>query len=109
MARDPRWDLMIAFPPCTHLAASGARWFGRKQREQGEALEFVRWLLARPIPKIALENPVGIISTRIRRPDQIVQPWMFGHPESKATCFWLKGLPALTPTDVLQPPSSGRW
>lgn len=93
------WDLMIAHPPCTHLAVSGARHFHRKQAEQAEALEFVQALLDAPIPCIALENPVSIISSRIRKPDQIVQPWMFGHPESKATCLWLKGLPLLTETN----------
>ena len=95
------WDLMVAHPPCTHLAVSGARWFRGKLIEQAEALDFVRELLAAPIPRIALENPVSIISSRIRRPDQIVQPWMFGHGEIKATCLWLKALPKLVPTDVV--------
>lgn len=103
------WDLMIAHPPCTHLAVSGARWFKRKEKEQAKALEFVRELLDAPIPRIALENPVSIISTRIRRPDQIIQPWMFGHPEAKATCLWLKDLPKLKPTNLLELPPSGRW
>ena len=92
------WDLMVAHPPCTHLAVSGARWFKEKAAEQAEALEFVRLLLDAPIPRIALENPVSIISSRIRKPDQIIQPFMFGHPERKATCLWLKGLPKLRPT-----------
>lgn len=92
------WDLMIAHPPCTHLAVSGARWFKDKQVEQQESLDFVRDLLEAPIPRIALENPISIISTRIRPPDQIIQPWMFGHPETKATCLWLKNLPLLVPT-----------
>lgn len=92
------WDMMIAFPPCTHLAGSGARWFHEKQAEQQEALAFVHELLNAPIPKIALENPVGIISTRIRKPDQIIQPYDFGHDASKRTCLWLKTLPPLTPT-----------
>jgi hypothetical protein len=96
---DGGWDLAIFHPPCTHLAVSGARWFKGKQVEQAEALDFVRALLSAPIPKIALENPVSIISSRIRKPDQVVQPWMFGHPERKATCLWLKGLPLLVPTD----------
>lgn len=96
------WDLMIAHPPCTHLAVSGARWFKGKLPEQAEALEFVRLLLDAPIPRIALENPVSIISSRIRKPDQIIQPWQFGHGETKATCLWLKGLPELTPTDVVE-------
>jgi len=103
------WDLMIAHPPCTHLAVSGARWFKDKQVEQAEALQFIRWLLDAPIDKICLENPVSIISTRIRKPDQIIQPWMFGHPEAKATCLWLKNLPKLEPTNVLPKPESGRW
>jgi hypothetical protein len=103
------WDLMIAHPPCTHLAVSGAHRFRFKAAEQAEALAFVRALLDAPIPRIALENPVSIISSRIRKPDQIIQPWMFGHPESKKTCLWLKGLHPLTPTDVLPLPESGRW
>ena len=92
---------MIAHPPCTHLAVSGARWFKDKKEEQEEALEFVRTLLDAPIPKIALENPVSVISTRIRKPDQIVQPWMFGDPFTKTTCLWLKGLPLLEPTNIV--------
>lgn len=104
-----RFDLMICFPPCTHLAVSGARWFKDKQTEQAEALDFIRFLLDAPVPKIALENPVGIISSRIRKPDQIIQPWQFGHPEAKKTCLWLKGLPKLVPTNVLPLPASGRW
>lgn len=95
------WDLMIAHPPCTHLAVSGSRWFKDKAVEQAEALQFVRDLLAAPIPRIALENPVSVISSRIRKPDQIIQPWQFGHGETKATCLWLKGLPMLVPTDVV--------
>jgi site-specific DNA-cytosine methylase len=95
------WDLMICHPPCTHLAVSGARWFKDKQKEQADALSFVRLLLDAPIPRIALENPVSIISSRIRKPDQIIQPWMFGHGETKATCLWLKGLPHLIPTDIV--------
>ena len=101
------WDLMIAHPPCTHLAVSGARHFHRKQAEQADALDFVRTLLDAPIPRIALENPVSVISSRVRKPDQIIQPWQFGHPESKKTCLWLKGLNPLQPTDVLQ--DRGRW
>jgi site-specific DNA-cytosine methylase len=113
-----QWDLMIAHPPCTHLAVSGARWFKDKQAEQAEALEFVRQLLDAPIPRIALENPISIISSRIRKPDQIVHPWMFGHGETKATCLWLKGLPPLAPTMVVagreqriwkMAPSPDRW
>ena len=95
---DDGWDMMVAHPPCTHLAVSGARWFKDKQAEQADALAFVRQLLDAPIPRIALENPVSIISSHIRKPDQIIQPWMFGHGERKATCLWLKGLPNLLPT-----------
>lgn len=96
-----KWDLLIAHPPCTHLAVSGARWFKEKQSEQQEALEFVQTLLDCQIPRIALENPVSIISSRIRKPDQIIQPWQFGHGETKATCLWLKNLPLLKPTAVV--------
>lgn len=112
------WDLMIAHPPCTHLAVSGARWFKEKQEEQKEALFFVRALLAAPIARIALENPISIISSRIRKPDQIIQPWQFGHGETKATCLWLKGLPNLVPTNIVSgrearvhrmPPGPDRW
>lgn len=95
------WDLMIAHPPCTHLAVSGARWFKDKQEEQAEALLFVRKLMEAPIPHIAIENPVSIISSRIRKPDSIVQPWMFGDEATKTTCWWLKGLLPLTPTNVV--------
>jgi site-specific DNA-cytosine methylase len=112
------WDMMIAFPPCTHLAVSGARWFKDKVTEQAEALEFVRTLLDAPIHYIALENPIGVISTQIRKPDQIIQPWQFGHGEVKATCLWLKNLPKLKPTNRVNgreakvwkmPPSKDRW
>lgn len=112
------WDLMIAHPPCTHLAVSGARWFKDKQVEQAEALAFVQALLDAPIPRIALENPVSVISSRIRKPDQIIQPWQFGHGETKATCLWLKNLPLLTPTEIVDgrhpavhrmAPSPDRW
>jgi hypothetical protein len=112
------WDLMIAHPPCTHLAVSGARWFHLKEQEQQEALRFVRMLLEAPIPRIALENPVSIISSRIRKPDQTIQPWQFGHGETKATCLWLKNLPPLEPTKIVDgrearihrmPPSPTRW
>jgi hypothetical protein len=112
------WDLMVAHPPCTHLAVSGARWFVEKQAEQREALEFVRRLMDAPIPHIAVENPVSIISSAIREPDQVIQPWQFGHGETKATCLWLKNLPRLRPTHVVEgreprvhmlPPSPDRW
>ncbi|CAB5195014.1 hypothetical protein UFOVP167_43 [uncultured Caudovirales phage] len=112
------WDLMIAHPPCTHLAVSGARWFTEKKLEQADALLFVRMLLDATIDKIALENPISIISTKVRKPDQIIQPWQFGHGETKATCLWLKNLPNLTPTNIVEgrearihkmPPSPDRW
>jgi site-specific DNA-cytosine methylase len=112
------WDLMIAHPPCTHLAVSGARWFKDKANEQELALCFVRELLNAPIRHIALENPISIISSRIRKPDQIIQPWQFGHGEQKATCLWLKNLPKLRPTQIVEgreqrvwklPPSTNRW
>src|SRR6478736_4889226 len=95
------WDLMIAHPPCTYLAVSGARWFKEKAAEQAEALDFVRMLMDAPVARIAIENPISIISSRIRKPDQIIQPWQFGHGEVKATCLWLKGLPKLVPTDIV--------
>jgi hypothetical protein len=100
---DHGWDLMIAHPPCTHLAVSGAKHFAAKQASgvQESALDFVRILLGAPIPRICLENPVSIISTRIRKPEQIIQPWMFGHGATKTTCLWLKGLPPLAPTQVV--------
>lgn len=114
------WDIMVAHPPCTHLAVSGARWFPAKRAsgEQQAALDFVRLLLDAPIPHIALENPVSIISSKIRKPDQVIQPWQFGHGETKATCLWLKNLPRLTPTNIVEgreqriwklPPSADRW
>jgi site-specific DNA-cytosine methylase len=112
------WDLMIAHPPCTHLAVSGSRWFKDKQAEQVEALDFVRTLMDAPIPRICIENPISVISSRIRKPTQIVQPWQFGHGEVKATCLWLKNLPKLVPTDIVdgrvarmhrEPPGPNRW
>ena len=103
------WDMIIAFPPCTHLAVSGARYFAQKQEEQGYAIGFFMMIANRKCPKIGIENPVGIMSTHWRKPDQIIQPWMFGHPESKKTCLWLKGLPLLKPTNVLELPERGYW
>lgn len=112
------WDLMVAHPPCTHLCVSGARWFAGKVKEQLEALDFVRLLMEAPIDRIAIENPISVISSKIRKPDQIIQPWQHGHGETKATCLWLKGLPPLTPTDVVEgrsatvhrmAPSPDRW
>lgn len=95
------FDLMIAHPPCTYLAVSGARWFDTRPKSQEYGLDLVRLLMDADIPMIAVENPVSVISSKIRPPDQIVQPWMFGHGETKATCFWLKGLPSLVPTNVV--------
>lgn len=125
---DQDWDMMVAFPPCTHLATSGARWFKNKVKEQEDSLKFIELLLSAPINKIALENPVGVISTKIRKPDQIIQPYQFGEPYSKKTCLWLKNLPLLSPTKVVDrgerhitksgrslpkwynlPPSTDRW
>jgi len=112
------WNIVICFPPCTYLASSGARWWKNRLYEQQEALDFVEWLLDWPTEYLALENPIGAISTRIRKPDQIIQPWQFGHGETKATCLWLKGLPLLIPTNIVsgrqsrvhyESPSSNRW
>ena len=115
----PFWDLMIAFPPCTHLASSGARWFKDKVAEQAQAVWFVKHLMiASDIPHIAIENPIGVLSSKWRKPDQIIQPWQFGHGEVKATCLWLKGLPKLVPTNIVEgrearvhrmPPGPDRW
>jgi hypothetical protein len=124
------WDLMIAHPPCTYLSVSGMHWTTRGLRDPQlteDALDFVQLLMDAPIERIAIENPVSVISSRIRKPDQIVQPWWFGHDASKKTCLWLKNLPLLTPTDMLAgdsktrrgnqtasgqnklPPSKDRW
>lgn len=114
------WDLMIAHPPCTDLAVSGARHFAEKIADgrQQRALDFVQALLDAPIKHIALENPISVISSKIRKPDQIIQPWQFGHGETKATCLWLKNLPKLVPTDIVEgrsdrihkmPPGPNRW
>ena len=110
-ARSEPWDMMIAFPPCTHLAVSGARWFPEKRADgrQQAALQFVRDLMAVPISRVALENPVSIISSQIRKPDQIIQPWQFGHGEVKRTCLWLRGLPALVPTDIVEGREQRVW
>ena len=96
------WDLMIAHPPCTYLAVSDARWFKDGLKEQADALRFVRDLMAAPIERICIENPISVISSYIRKPDQIIQPWMFGHGETKATCLWLKNLPKLVPTKIVE-------
>lgn len=118
---DQQWDILIAFPPCTYLCSSGMHWTVRGLRDPKlteDALDFVRLLMNANVPHIALENPVGAISTRIRKPDQVIQPWQFGHGETKATCLWLKGLPKLQPTNIVEgreqrifkmPPSADRW
>lgn len=123
---DQGWDVMIAHPPCTHLAVSGARWFKNKVKEQAEALGFVKKLMAAPIERICIENPVSVISSKIKKPSQIIQPYQFGHAERKTTCLWLKNLPKLIPTSNLKketsekppskqnplhylPPSKDRW
>jgi site-specific DNA-cytosine methylase len=113
------WDLLIAFPPCTHLAVSGARWFKDKQKEQKAAIHFFLSLVERSdVKRVAVENPIGIMSTRYRKPDQIIQPWQFGHGETKATCLWLQNLPKLMPTNIVSgrkprvhyaSPSPDRW
>jgi hypothetical protein len=115
---DTGYDLMIAHPPCTYLAVSGARWFKERRDAQKLALCFVEDLMNAKVPRICIENPIGVISTKIRKPDQIIQPWQFGHGETKATCLWLKGLPNLQPTNIVEgrsarvhkePPSPDRW
>ena len=102
------YDGLIAFPPCTYLAVSGNRWYaGTPERESG--LELVRWFMDAPVDRIAIENPIGVISSRIRRPDQVIQPWMFGHGETKATCLWLKNLWPLVPTNVVEGREQRVW
>lgn len=105
------WDMMIAFPPCTHLAVSGARWFPEKIRDgrQQQAIDFFMKLVNAPINKIAIENPIGIMSKKYRKPDQIIQPWQFGHGETKATCLWLKNLPILNPTNIVEGRNQNIW
>ncbi len=100
------WDMMIAHPPCTYLSVSGMHWTARGLRNPQlteDALDFVMRLMAAPIPRIAVENPISVISSRIRKPDQIINPWQFGHDASKRTCLWLKNLPLLTPTAIVEP------
>jgi hypothetical protein len=108
---DYPWDLMIAHPPCTDIAVSGARHFESKRMDgrQQSGISFVKMLSKADIPRIAIENPVGILSSLWRKPDQVVQPWQYGHPEAKATCLWLTNLPPLQPTKVLSKPSRGYW
>lgn len=117
---DDGWDLMVGHPPCTDLAVSGARWFKEKQANgsQQRSIDFFMQLASANIERIAIENPVCIMSTLYRKPDQIIQPWQYGHGETKATCLWLKNLPKLTPTKIVEgreprvhmlPPSADRW
>ena len=117
---DDGWDMLICFPPCTDLAVSGARWFKEKQADgrQQASIDFFMKMVNAPIPRIAIENPIGIMSTQYRKPDQIIQPWQYGHGETKATCLWLKGLPKLEATDIVEgreqriwkmAPSPDRW
>jgi hypothetical protein len=105
------WDMMIAFPPCTHLAVSGARWFPEKRADgrQQKAIEFFMEMVNAPIDKICIENPIGIMSTEYRKPDQIIQPWQFGHGETKKTCLWLKNLPLLQPTNIVEGRENRIW
>jgi len=108
---DEHWDMIIAFPPCDHLAVSGARWFKEKQADgrQQQGIDFFMMFANHPCEKIAIENPVGIMSTLWRKPNQIVQPWQFGHGETKATCLWLKGLPKLKPTNIVEGRENRIW
>lgn len=112
------FDLIVSFPPCTFLAVSGARWFAERQEQQKAAIEFVDWIWNLPCKHIAIENPIGVLSTKWRKPDQIIQPYMFGHGETKATCLWLKNLPLLKPTNIVsgriarvhhESPGPDRW
>ena len=112
------WDLVIAHPPCTRLASSGARWFSKRVAEQDNAIWFFMLFTKIRAPRVAIENPIGIMSTQYRKPDQIIQPWQFGHGETKATCLWLKNLPKLQPTEIVEgrhgrvwheAPSPDRW
>jgi hypothetical protein len=105
------WDMMIGFPPCTHLAVSGARHFAAKRADgrQQQGIDFFMQLVNAPIPRVAIENPVGVMSSIYRKPDQVIQPWQFGHDASKATCLWLRGLPPLHPTNILPVPYRGYW
>lgn len=109
--KSQKWDCVIAFPPCTDLAVSGARWF-KEKREQGiqqKSIAFFMEFAAYPCEYKAIENPIGIMSSEFRKPDQIIQPWMFGHGETKATCLWLWGLPALVPTDIVEGREQRIW
>lgn len=101
----PRWDMIIAFPPCTHLAVSGAAWFAKKIADgrQQEGIDFFMKFTDVPCKKVVIENPIGIMSSKFRKPNQIIHPWMFGDKASKATCLWIKGLPLLVPTNIVEP------
>lgn len=103
--------MVLAFPPCTHLAVSGARYFAEKRADgrQKQGIEFFMLFVGCGVEKLVIENPIGIMSRVYRKPDQIIQPWQYGHPESKATCLWLRGVPLLRPTKILPQPDSGRW
>jgi len=112
------WDMMLAFPSCRYLAVSGARWFRERLREQADAIAFVAALFSYNIARVGVENPIGVLSTRFRKPDQIIHPWQFGHGETKATCLWLKGLPPLKPSRIVdgrtarvhrESPGPNRW
>ena len=108
---DGKWDLIVAFPPCTHLAVSGARCFEQKRKDgrQQQGIDFFMEFTKSDCEKIAIENPIGIMSTQYRKPDQIIQPWMFGHGETKATCLWLKNLPKLEPTNIVEGREQRVW
>lgn len=108
---EQEWDMVIAFPPCTHLAVSGARYFEQKRKDgrQQQGIDFFMMFANCKCPKIAIENPIGIMSSKYRKPDQIIQPYEFGHPESKKTCLWLKGLPPLMATNIIHKPECGHW
>ena len=110
-AYSAKYDMMIAFPPCTHLSSSGARWFAEKQKDGRQAMgvNFFMNMVNAPIERIAIENPIGIMSSKYRKPDQIIQPWQFGHGETKATCLWLKGLPMLLPTKIVEKREQRIW
>ena len=119
LEKKPSWDLMIAFPPCTYLASSGARWNQKRKRLQADAIDFVKYLWNQSeIDKICIENPIGVLSTEFKKPSQYIQPWMFGHGETKKTCLWLKNLPILKPTNIVpgrkprvhyESPGPDRW
>ena len=108
---DGKWDLIVAFPPCTHLAVSGARYFEQKRKDgrQQQGVDFFMEFIKADCEKIAIENPIGIMSTYYRKPDQIIQPWMFGHGETKATCLWLKNLPKIKPTNIVDGREQRIW